>query len=172
MVVRQFEEKQFVLAIGGLAQLEFSYDDSIASKEIDRIVKSWKQTFRINTGLVGNKVTMEYAVWKARRPQDLMIPSMMEREPIDKVPQKGPSDLEITKQVFEGEMKKMRVKSRKQKEKTKRWKEQAETHKSRLHRMSTDYGKANEDKKRLNEEINVLEMKFKYAGLRMSHGLP
>ena len=68
MVVRQFGGKQFVPAIGGLAQLEFSYNDSIALKEIDRIVESWKQTFRINTGLVGNKVTMEYAVWKARRP--------------------------------------------------------------------------------------------------------
>ena len=42
MVVRQFGGKQFVLTTGGLAQLEFSYDDSIASKEIDRIVKSWK----------------------------------------------------------------------------------------------------------------------------------
>ena len=38
--------------------------------------------------------------------------------------------------------------------------------------MSTDYGKAKEDKKRLNEEINVLKRKFKYAGFRMSHGLP
>ena len=37
--------------------------------------------------------------------------------------------------------------------------------------MSTYYGKAKEDKKRLNEEINVLERKFKYANLRMSHGL-
>ena len=58
MVVRQFGGKQFVLATERLAQLEFSYDDSIASKEIDRIVKSWKQTFRINTDLVGNMVTM------------------------------------------------------------------------------------------------------------------
>ena len=38
--------------------------------------------------------------------------------------------------------------------------------------MFTDYGKAKEDKKRLNEEINVLERKFKYAGLRTSVGLP
>ena len=39
-------------------------------------------------------------------------------------------------------------------------------------RMSIDYDKAKEDKKRLNEEINVLEKKFKYAGLRTSFGLP
>ena len=113
MVVRQFGGKQFVPAIGGLAQLEFFYDDSIASKEIDRIVKSWKQTFRINMGLVGNKDTMEYAVWKARRPRDLMNPPLMDKEPIEKAPQEGPSDLEIAKQVFEGEMEKMRIKRRK-----------------------------------------------------------
>ena len=65
MVVRQLGGRQFIPAIGGLTQLKFSYDDPMASKEIDRIVKSWKQTFRVNTGLVGNKVTMEYAVWKA-----------------------------------------------------------------------------------------------------------
>ena len=38
--------------------------------------------------------------------------------------------------------------------------------------MSTDYGKAKEDRKRLNEEINVLKRKFKYAGLKTSFGLP
>ena len=42
----------------------------------------------------------------------------------------------------------------------------------RLRKMSTDYGKAKEDRKRLNEEINVLERKFKYANLRTSLGLP
>ena len=52
--------------------------------------------------MVGNNVTMEYAVWKARRPRDLMIPPMMDREPIDEIPQEGPFDLEIAKQVFEG----------------------------------------------------------------------
>ena len=69
-------------------------------------------------------------------------------------------------------MKKMRIKSRKQQKEIEKWKKQAKTHKGRLRRMSTDYGKAKEDKKRLNEEINVLERKFKYASLRMSHGLP
>ena len=82
--------------------MEFSYDDSMASRKIDHVVNSWKQTFRINTGLVSNKVTMEYAVWKARRPQDLMILPMMDRELINKVRQEGPSNLEIAKQVFEG----------------------------------------------------------------------
>ena len=39
MVVRQLERRQFILATAGLAQLEFSYDDSMASKKIDQIVK-------------------------------------------------------------------------------------------------------------------------------------
>ena len=83
-----------------------------------------------------------------------------------------PSDQEIAKQVFDEEMKRVRVKSQKQQEKTKKWKEQAEIHEGRLRRMSTDYGKAKEDKKRLNEDINVLERKLKYASLRTSLGLP
>ena len=65
-------------------------------------------------------------------------------------------------------MKKMRVKSRKQQEETEKWKEQVKLHEGRLRRVSTNYGKAKEDKKRLIEEINVLERKFKYAGLRTS----
>ena len=35
MVVRQFVEKQFIPSIGGLEQLEFSYEDFKLSKEID-----------------------------------------------------------------------------------------------------------------------------------------
>ena len=93
-----------------------------------------------------------------------MPPRMMDKEPIEEAPQKGPSDLEIAKQLFDEEMKKMRVKSRKEQEETEKWKEQAEMNEGRLRRMSTDYGKANEDRKRLNKEINVLERKFKYAG--------
>ena len=80
--------------------------------------------------------------------------------------------MEITKQVFDKEMKRMRVKSRKQQKKTERWKEQAEMHEGRLRRMSTDYGKTKKDRKGLNKEINVLERKFKYVGLRTSLDLP
>ena len=101
-----------------------------------------------------------------------MIPPMMERRSIREVPQERLSDLEITKQMFDEEMKKMRVKSRKQQEETEKWKEQVETHEGRLRRMFTDYSKAKKDKKRSNEEINMIERKFKHAGLRTSFGLP
>ena len=42
MVVRQLGGRQFIPATAGLTQLEFSYDNLMASKEIDRIVKFWK----------------------------------------------------------------------------------------------------------------------------------
>ena len=41
-----------------------------------------------------------------------MIPPMLDKEPI--VPQEGPLNLEIAKQLFDEEMKKMRIKSRKE----------------------------------------------------------
>ena len=64
MVLRQFVEKQFIPVTGGLEQLEFSYEDFTAAKEIDQVMKFWKQTLRINMGLVASKVTLEYVVWK------------------------------------------------------------------------------------------------------------
>ena len=76
-----------------------------------------------------------------------MIPPMMDREPI--ASQERPSDLEIVKQLFDEQMRKMRIKSRKEQEETEKWKEQAEMNEGRLRRMSTDYGKAKEDRKRL-----------------------
>ena len=54
---------------------------------------------------------MEYAVWKAWRSRDLITLLMMDKEPIEEAPQEGPFDLEIAKQVFDEEMKRIRVKS-------------------------------------------------------------
>ena len=45
-------------------------------------------------------------------------------------------------------------------------------HEDRLRKMTVNFDKAKEDKKRLNDEINKLKKKFKYAGLRTSLGLP
>ena len=86
MVVRQFGGKQFILATRGLEQLEFSYKDSTTPKEIDQVVKSWKQTFRVNTSLVVSKVTSEYAVWRVRRPKNLVTPLVVEGESAEEIP--------------------------------------------------------------------------------------
>ena len=104
-----------------IGTIKFSYEDSTIIKEIDQMVKSWKQTFRVNMGLIANKVTLEFAIWKVRRPRNLVIPPAVEEEFVEETPQEGPSDLEIVKQVFEEEKKKMRIVSRKQQEKIKRW---------------------------------------------------
>ena len=73
MVVRQFAGKQFIPTTGELEQLEFSYEDSTMAKDIDQMVKYWKQTFRVNMGLISSKVTPEYMIWKVRRPRNLVI---------------------------------------------------------------------------------------------------
>ena len=69
------------------------------------MVKSWKQTFRVNLGLIASKVTPEYAIWKVRRSRNLVIPPVVEAEFVEETPQEGPSDLEIAEQVFEEEKK-------------------------------------------------------------------
>ena len=63
-------------------------------------------------------VVPEYVVWRTKKVEDMVIPSEMEdvcREESSEVP----SELEITKQVFEEEKKKMRIESRKHKKKRK-----------------------------------------------------
>ena len=88
-----------------MEQFEFSYE-ILEAKEIDQMVKSWKQTFRVNMVLIASKVTPEYAIWKVRRPRNLVIQTAVEEEFVEKTPQEGPSDLEIAKHVFEEEKKK------------------------------------------------------------------
>ena len=66
MVARQFVGKQFIPATRELEQLEFSYK-IVEAKKIDQMVKLWKQTFRVNLGLIASKVTPEYAIWKDRK---------------------------------------------------------------------------------------------------------
>ena len=50
-----------------------------------------------------------------------------------------PSELEIAKQMFEEEKKKMRIKSCKQQEKIEKWKEYAEVQEDKLRKMSVNY---------------------------------
>ena len=131
MVARQFAGKQFIPATGELEQFEFSYE-IMEAKGIDQMVKLWKQTFRVNLGLIANKVTPEYAIWKVRRSRNLVIPPVVQAEFVEETPQEGLSDLEIAKQVFEKEKKKMRMISRKQQEEIERWREKAEMQENRL----------------------------------------
>ena len=123
-------------------------------------------------GLVASKVTSKYTVWKTQRSRDLVLPSVVEGEPTEGTPKEGPSNLEIAKQVFEEEKKKMRQESLRAQEEVEKWKDCAEMHEDRLRKMIVNFDKSKKDKKRLNDEINKLEKKFKYSGLRASLGLP
>ena len=74
-----------------------------------------------------------------RRSRNLVIPPVVEAEFVEETPQKGSSDLEIAKQVFREEKKKMRMVSQKQQEEIERWREQAEMQEDRLRKISTNY---------------------------------
>ena len=97
---------------------------------------------------------------------------MVEEEFVEKIPQEGSFDLEIAKQVFKDEKKKMRMVSRKQQEEIERWREEAEMQEDRLRKMSPNYETSKKNYQQLNEDMVKLERKFKYAGLRTSLGLP
>ena len=123
-------------------------------------------------GLIASKFTAEYAIWKVRRSRNLVIPPAIEAEFVEETPQEGLSDLEIAKQVFEEEKKKMRMISQKQQEEIEKWREEAEMQEDRLRKMSTNYETSKKNYQRLNEDMIKLERKFKYAGLKTSFGLP
>ena len=91
MVVRQLGERQFIPATAGLAQLEFLYDDPMASRNWpdSKVLEanfqsqyklSWQQGHNGVYGMEGSKA------------RDLMTSLMMDREPIEEAPQEGSSD--------------------------------------------------------------------------------
>ena len=106
--------KQFVPVTNGLSQLEFSYEESGAIKKVDQLLQIWKQIVRMSTGNLSCKVTPEYMVWRAKKVEDVIIPLGMEDVQFEEELLEMPSELEIAKQMFEEEKKKMRIESRKQ----------------------------------------------------------
>ena len=57
------------------------------------------------------KVTLEYAIWMARKIKDTMIPPEIEKVQIEKELLEVPSKLEIVRQEFEAENERMRKES-------------------------------------------------------------
>ena len=172
LVLRQLAAKQFVPVTNGLNQLDFSYEESGAMKKIDQLLQIWKQTIRMSTGNLSCTVTPEYMVWRAKTVEDMVIPFGMEDVQFKEELLEMPSELEIAKQMFEEEKKKIRIESCKQQEKAEKWKEHAEVQEDRLRKMSINYETSQKNIKMLNEDMVKLDRKFKYAGLRASLGLP
>ena len=114
LVLRQLAAKQFIPVTNGLSQLEFLYEESGAMKKVDQLLQVWKQTIRMSTENLSCKVTLEYMVWRANKVEDVVIPFGMEDVQSEKKLPEMPSELEIAKQMFEEEKKKMRIESRKQ----------------------------------------------------------
>ena len=136
------------------------------------MLQVWKQTVKMSIGNLSCKVTPEYMVWRANKVEDVVIPFGMEDVQFEEELPKMPSELEIAKQIFEEEKKKMRIEGRKQQEKAEKWREYAEKQEDRLRKMSVNYETSQKNFKMLNEDMVKLDRKFKYAGFRASLGLP
>ena len=111
-------------------------------------------------------------VWRAKKVKDVVIPFGMEDVQFEEELPEMPSELEIAKQMFEEEKKKMRIESRKQQEKAAKWKEHAKVQEDRLRKMSINYETSQKNFKMLNEDMVKLDRNFKYAGLKASLGIP
>ena len=112
--------KQFVLVTNSLSQLKFSYEESGAIKKVDQLLQVWKQTVRMSIGNLSCKVTSEYMVWRVKKVEDVIISAGMEDVQFEEELPEMPSELEIAKQMFEEEKKKMRIENRKQQEKNRK----------------------------------------------------
>ena len=97
-----------------MTQLNFSYEESGAIKKVDQLLQVWKQTVRMSTENLSCKVTPEYIVWRAKKVEAVVIPIGMKDIHFEEELPEMPSELEIAKQMFEEEKKKMRIESRKQ----------------------------------------------------------
>ena len=82
-------------------------------KKVDQLLQVWKQTVKMSTGNLNCKATPEYMVWRANKVENVVIPFGMEDVQSEEELSEMPSELEIAKQMFEKEKKKMRVESRK-----------------------------------------------------------
>ena len=81
-------------------------------KKVDQLLQVWKQTVRMSIGNLSCTITPKYMVWRAKKVEDVVIPFGMEDVQFEELPEM-PSELEIAKQMFEEEKKKMRIESRK-----------------------------------------------------------
>ena len=68
-------------------------------------------------GSLSCKVASEYVVWKAKKVKDMVIPPELENVQFKEESLEVPSELEIAKQIFKEEKKKIRIESRRQQEK-------------------------------------------------------
>ncbi|KAG8500600.1 hypothetical protein CXB51_004388 [Gossypium anomalum] len=70
LVLRQYRSSQFILAMHGLAQFEFTYGGVNYKKKIKEISNAWNQTHRMKRVAVGPMTTLEYDGWWGRRIND------------------------------------------------------------------------------------------------------
>ncbi|MBA0754535.1 hypothetical protein Gogos_022025 [Gossypium gossypioides] len=102
LVSRQYRSRQFIPAMQGLAQCEFSYKGDNYKKKVRKMSNAWNQTRRMKILAVDPSMTPEYSQWRDQRVND-NIPGSGEDgiQSIEEHLQVVPSKLKIIKQDFE-----------------------------------------------------------------------
>ena len=77
------------------------YGSSEKPKKVDQLISAWKHLYRMRLGNILDKVTLEYAVWRAQKIEDKVMLSARIRVPVTDPPPKKPSELEIAQAEFE-----------------------------------------------------------------------
>ena len=62
LAIRQFEAKQFILAIADLASLEFEYGQLGQAQLLNQMLQTWKDPHRMRLGQIVRGCTPEYTV--------------------------------------------------------------------------------------------------------------
>ncbi|MBA0729797.1 hypothetical protein Golax_022586 [Gossypium laxum] len=102
LVSRQYRSRQFIPAMQGLAQCEFSYKGNNYKKKVREMSNAWNQTLRIKVLAVGLLMTPEYSQWCDQRVNDNIPVSNPETaRSLEEHLQVIPSEMEIIKQDFE-----------------------------------------------------------------------
>ncbi|KAL1106177.1 hypothetical protein V6Z11_D04G183800 [Gossypium hirsutum] len=102
LVLRQYKSRQFIPAMQGLAECEFSYKGNNYKGKIREMSNAWKRIHQMKRIIVGATKTPEYHGWRSKRIDD-NIPKPREEcgRPIEEHLRIVPSELEIIKQDFE-----------------------------------------------------------------------
>ncbi|MBA0785790.1 hypothetical protein Gotri_026309, partial [Gossypium trilobum] len=155
LVLRQYRSRQFILAIQGLAEYEFSYRGNNYRGKIREMSNAWKQIHRMKRFTVRATTTPEYHRWWSKRINDNILEPREECvRSIEEHLQVVPSELDIIKQDFEKKSSELGKKI-----------EQLEEEKMRLgldvdiHKMEAE--KLRKGKNNVEEDLDSLKMDYK-----------
>ena len=137
------------------------YGSSGEPKEVGQLIYAWKHRHRMRLDNILDKVSSEYAVWRAQKIEDkVMLPARM-RVPVTDPPPRKLSELEIARAEFKVERLKMEQENKRLREKSKKWEDQAQKQEYKIQRIEENYAKMKGENQNLYEANKKLWTQIK-----------